>query len=113
MNPGEFRNRITILKRKSNSGPVKNLDDKEVWTDYSNIWAKVEYIKGLKSSEFFAAKAVNAENSIKFIIRYRNDITTNMAVRFNGRVLNIEYAAPIDCRNSLLLIIAREVINSE
>lgn len=105
MNVGEMRDRITILKRQETEGPVKPLDDR-AFDDYCTIWAKAEHLKG---REFWSAKAVNAETTIRFIIRYRTDILPNMRIRFENRTYNISAVMPLDNTRQWTAIHAREV----
>lgn len=104
-----MRDRITILKLKPQTGAIVDLSDITKWDDCTTIWAKVEYLKG---AEFFAAKAVNDETSIRFIVRYRTDINSKMAIRFNNTVYNIISAIPLDNSKNWLMITVNEVVTS-
>ena len=82
MNIGAMRSRITLRQKqttKDNEGLVT-----EQWVDQITVWSAYEDVSRWK--EFFQAAAVNAENYVKFIIRYR-DVTTDMRVMYEG----IEY----------------------
>ncbi len=105
MNVGDLRDRITILKQKEIEGPVKPLDD-GAFEDYCTIWAKVEYLRG---REFWSAKAVNAEMTVRFIVRYRTDISTDMRIRFESRTYNISAVMPLDNMRRWTVIHAGEV----
>lgn len=108
MRAGEMKDRIDLLQPVDPPGPVTDMNGN--WEDYkTGIWAKVEY---LKATEFWNVKAVNAETSIRFIIRYRQDVTTEMAVRFENRILNIISAIPLDNKRQWIIITAKEVIPS-
>lgn len=104
MNFSDMKDRITFLNPPNDDGI--NLDPP--YNPYCTVWAKVEYLKG---REFWSAKAVNAEQSIRFIIRYRKDITTKMRVKFAGteNELNITSVAPLDNQKRWLLVIAKDV----
>lgn len=109
MNIGEMRDRITILKRKEAEGPVKPLDDR-AFEEFCTIWAKTEYLKG---REFWNAKAVNAETTIRFIVRYRADILPDMRIRFDNRIYNITAVMPLDNTRHWTMIHANEITHSE
>ncbi|MGD9700678.1 phage head closure protein [Acinetobacter sp.] len=109
MNAGEMRDKIIILKRRESTGPVKPLDD-GAFEDYCALWAKVEYLRG---SEFWSAKAVNAETTVRFIIRYRTDIKPDMRVNFDGKIYSITAVMPLDNTRRWTTIHASEVAYSE
>lgn len=48
---------------------------KEGWTDYIKTFAAK---RGLSGKEYYSAAAVNSETDVIFIIRYREDITSEM-----------------------------------
>jgi len=104
MNIGEMRDRITFQEK------VYSLDSPYVSNTYSNyttVWAKVEYLNG---REYWNAKAVNAEQTVRFIIRYRNDITTKMRVAYNSMLYDITAVQPLDNKKQWLVVVAKEVI---
>lgn len=109
MNPGELRDRITFQIKPEQSGGVINLDP--TFEDYCTVWAKVEYLKG---REFWSAKAVNAEQTVRLIIRYRTDITADMRVKFGGNTYEIiAPPMPLDNKKRWLVILCSEVKHSD
>lgn len=84
MNPGKLNRRITIqqktITRDAEGFPV------EQWVDYATPWAGQ---KALSGREFFAAAAVNAENTVRYEIRYRTDIRPDMRIVDKGQIYNI------------------------
>jgi SPP1 family predicted phage head-tail adaptor len=102
-----MRDKINLLKPKVGTGPVVSLDDTAKWDVYKRgVWAKVEYLNG---REFWSAKAANSETSIRFIVRYRTDVTTDMAVMFGTETLDIISATPLGNTRCWTVIIAKEV----
>ncbi|NMM65493.1 phage head closure protein [Clostridium sp. P21] len=69
INIGDLRNRITIQKFAT----VQNDNgfDVEEWQDYKTIWANMNNLYG---KEFYAAKAVQSENTVEFVVRYSKDL---------------------------------------
>jgi SPP1 family predicted phage head-tail adaptor len=106
MNPGLFRHRITfqsfIETTNENGFPVQD------WTDVKTVWAMIKTVSG---REYYQAASVQAENTVRFIIRYTKGITNDMRIVYDGRVFEI-IAPPIndDERNITLTIIAKEVM---
>lgn len=102
MNPGQMRDRITFLTEKTIPGPVPH----QGYEPFVSVWAQVEYLKG---REFWSAKAVNAETTVTFMIRYRNDIKSDMLVEFQGNQYNITAILPVDNKKSYILVHGKEV----
>lgn len=50
------------------------------------VWANVKHVRG---SEFFAAAAVQAEQTVTFTIRYRSEITTDNVIKYGDTLYNI------------------------
>lgn len=87
---GKLNKRITIQV------PVIVQDEdgltQESWQDHAVVWAAVEPLRG---REYFAAAAVNAENTVRFRIRYQRGINSKMRLVYDGRVFNLK-SPPID-----------------
>ncbi|MDO3680428.1 phage head closure protein [Paenibacillus ehimensis] len=56
------------------------------WVDHATVWASRRPLRG---REFFAAAAVNAENTVRYEIRYRPGITPDMRLLDSGRTYSI------------------------
>lgn len=105
MNIGDLRNRITIQKLTIITN--ENGFEEETWQDYKTIWASISNLFG---REFYAASSVNAENTVKFTIRYIDGIDTTMRILFNNRPYNIIFIDNIKYSNTYIEIKALEVI---
>lgn len=84
MNPAKLNSRI-IIQQKTSQTDGEGIA-KVVWDDFITIWAGK---KPLNGREFFAAGAENAENVVRYEVRYRTDIRTDMRIIDQGRVLDI------------------------
>jgi len=104
MSIGELGHKIIIQKR------VLNVDESgfeyETWQDFKQVWAAVLNLTG---REYFAAAAVQRENTVKFILRYIKDIDTNMRILFDDKIYNITFIDNIKIKNRYLEIKAMEV----
>lgn len=73
----ELRHRITFQKY------IEITDEEgfatQDWQDIATVWASVENLYG---REYWQAAAVQAENTVKFTIRYRKDLTNDMRIFF-------------------------------
>jgi SPP1 family predicted phage head-tail adaptor len=100
---GELRSRLTFQV-------ANEIDDgyggKQVeWADRFNAWA---YIEPLSGREYFDAMQIQTEISHRVIVRYRNDITPDMRIKYGGRILEIEAVIDIGNQHRFLEILCRE-----
>ncbi len=104
MNFGEMRHRITIQRIV----PVINENGFEstATETYKTVWAAVTNLHG---KEYFAAKAVQAENTVKFTFRFIEGIDQTMKILFHGKAYNISTIDNIKYRNQYIEVQAMEV----
>ena len=107
LNAGDLRERIGIWRR---SVTVKSGITSESWEMLCSAWARVEPLSG---REYFQTAAVNRENSIRFTIRYRADVTAEMTIRWRGTDYGIESVVNPGGRNVALEILTRSEASSE
>ena len=110
VNIGKLNKRITIQKFSTTQN--ENGFDVEDWQTYKTIWASVNNLWG---KEFYAAKAVNAENTVEFICRYSRDLIENIDTKeyrifWNNRSFNITFIDNIQYENKWIKIKCLEVI---
>lgn len=84
---GDLDRRITIQQATSVADAFG--EPIETWSDLATVWAEVVPLGG---REFFEARQVNAEQTARFRIRYRADITREMRVLYDGKTYGIEAA---------------------
>ncbi|WDU84211.1 phage head closure protein [Caloramator sp. Dgby_cultured_2] len=105
MKIGDLRHRITFQKY------ISTIDEEgfatQEWQDIASVWAAV---KNLYGREYWEAAAIQAENTVKFTIRYRNDIDNTMRIKFNNKYYNIIFIDNIKYQNKFIEIKAQEVI---
>jgi SPP1 family predicted phage head-tail adaptor len=107
MNPGDLRHRITLQKLTTTTNP--NGFEVQTWEDFKTVWAKVTNLHG---REYFAAAAVQAENTVKFTIRYLEGIDPSMRILFRRKQYNITAIDNIKYQNRIMEIKAQEVVGS-
>lgn len=105
MNPGKLRHRISILA-KSTATRDDDGYPTETWDELFKVWANYEAISG---KEYFQAAAVQAEQQVRFTMRYRAEITTDKRIRFDGKDYEIKAVIDKDGRKQYLQVMA-EVI---
>ncbi|QGT99504.1 hypothetical protein SYNTR_0911 [Candidatus Syntrophocurvum alkaliphilum] len=104
MEIGELRHRITLQK------PIitTNLNgfEEETLKDFKTVWAAVSNLRG---REYYAAAAVQAENTVEFTIRYITGIDNSMRIIFKDKQYNIIAIDNIKYQNKYIEIRAQEV----
>jgi len=103
---GDLRHRITFQKLTTSVN--ENGFEVETWEDFKTVWAAVSNLHG---REYFAAAAVQAENTVKFTIRYLTGLDTTMRILFRGKQYNITAIDNIKYQNRYLEIKAQEVVS--
>ncbi len=101
---GTLKHRITLQKPVHVVNP--NGFEEQSWQDVKTLWAAASNLHG---REYYAAAAVQAENTLKFTIRYLPDINTSMRILFRGKHYSITSIDNIKYQNRYLEIKAQEV----
>lgn len=84
-NSGQFRHRITFQKLQSIVDELGQVRGQE-WRDFISAWAMIKTVKG---REYFQAAISQSEKTSRFVIRYQEDIDTNMRIKYDGRIFDI------------------------
>jgi SPP1 family predicted phage head-tail adaptor len=104
MNTGRLNKRVVI--EKPTDGDADAYGEKAVtWSTLATVWAGV-MPQGTR--EFYRAQQVHPEISQLLTIRYRDDVTPAMRVRFGSRYLYIEGVTNIDEANHEMQLICTE-----
>lgn len=85
MQSGKLRNQITLqkrIKRKDGFGQLVN-----EWVDVCTVRAEIRDVSG---KEYQSSQAEQTQTDCKILIRYRNDITSDMRVMCNGTYYDIK-----------------------
>ena len=104
MSIGELRHRITIQRVAITTN--ENGYEVESPELVKEVWAKISNLHG---SELFAAKMVQADNTVKFTFRYISGLDQTMQIIFQDKVYNITSIDNIKYRNEYIEIQAKEV----
>ena len=107
MKSEELKHRITLQILETLTS--ENGFEIETWLDFKDLWAAVTNLHG---REYFEAAAVQAENTVKFTIRYTDEIETTMRILFKGKPYNITSIDNIKYANKFIEIKAMEVESS-
>lgn len=105
VNIGDLNKRIVIQVLTHSTDEEGFPVDK--WLPFKTVWAGVSNLSG---REYFAAMAVQAENTLKFLIRYTKGITTDMQIFFEEKTYNITFIDDVRYSKKFTEIKAIEVI---
>lgn len=107
-NTGDLRHRIIIQRLEIMTTP--NGFDVEDWVDWKTLWASKNNLSG---KEFYTAKTVNEERTVKFRVRYHKDLeeldSKKYRIVHDGRVYNITFIDNVMYRNEWLVLKTLEV----
>lgn len=103
LHAGTLRNRVEFLQRKVT---VAHGIPTERWETVFTCWCAVQPLSG---REFWEAAAINRENEVRFMIRYRKGISAEMRIRLDGTVYDITSILDGNNRHEALEILARTV----
>jgi len=107
MEIGELRHRITL--QRFTTIVSENGFDIETWQDYKTIWASISNLYG---REYYQAAAIQVEKTVKFIIRYIEDVDTSTRILFRGKQYHITFIDNMKYANKFIEIKALEVEGS-
>lgn len=107
MDIADLRHRITI--QKFTIGVNENGFETEDWQEYKTVRASVSNLTG---KEYYQAAAIQAEKTVKFKVRYFEDIDTSMRIVFKDSKYNITSIDNKEYTNKYLEIKALEVEGS-
>ena len=71
------------------------------WTTDATLPAEVVYLRG---REFFAAAQMQSQVDVRIVLRYRDGVTTDHRILWNGQPYDIRAVLPSARRNSLELM---------
>ena len=87
---GDLNQRITFQTRAAGQDVLGQQTG--AWVDAFTIWARADPIRG---REFFTAGQMQAEVTVRFVIRYRADAAETMRILWRGEPYDI-VSPPID-----------------
>ncbi|TCP32183.1 SPP1 family predicted phage head-tail adaptor [Scopulibacillus darangshiensis] len=109
MNPGKLKYRVAF-RTQAGTDPVTRLPTEGGETVYT-CWSAMEAVSG---KEYFAAAAVQAENTVKFTIRYKKDLESSLDLFLLGnekeRKFNIDSILPDYDNKRYMRVMCKEVI---
>lgn len=99
-----LRHRVAILRKQTGTDPDGY--PIEEWVPVSYIWAEVKPIAG---REYFQAAAIQAQHQVRFTMRYRKDITSDMRLQYDGQEYEIKAILDLGGRRTWLQIMGEAV----
>ena len=102
---GRHRHLVTIKKTVESRNSLGEVTDS--WVVFAQRWASIEPLVG---REFWSAKQVNAENTVRLFMRYCYGITTKMRVEYDNRVFKIDSIINMGERNREMNLMCTEEV---
>ena len=84
LHAGRLTQRLTLRRRVA--GVDAFGQESVTWADLASVWGEAEPLQG---REFFAAAQVREDVTVRFVIRYRSDVTAKDRVVWNGREFDV------------------------
>lgn len=106
MRAGQLRHRITI-ESPSASQDTFGEETPVTWTELATVWAASEPISG-NERYIEAAAQLLAEATIRFRIRYREDVTHQMRVSWRSRTFDILEVRNVEGRDRETYLLCKE-----
>lgn len=105
INPGKYRQPITIQKRQFNQDSYGSTTE-----DWVDVYATRAAILPLSGSEFFKADEINAQITHRIQLRYLPNVTPDMRILFGDRVFWITSVVNFQEHNIELQLYAKEIV---
>jgi SPP1 family predicted phage head-tail adaptor len=102
---GKHRHLVSIKKTvesRNSLGEVAN-----TWVVYAQRWASITPLAG---REYWAARQVNAENTVKFTMRYCQGVTTKMVIVYDNRTFKIDSIINTNDANREMIVMTTEEV---
>lgn len=106
MRAGQMDRRIELRHRVLGTQDANGAYSPVTYVAYKTVWARKEEIGG---REYFAAETKQAENTVRFTIRYRSDVVATDRFECEGRDYEVIQTSEFGRRESLV-IFARAVV---
>lgn len=100
---GKLRHRITFQEEVKRSDGYMGFIIS--WKDVVTIWASVEPLSG---REFFYGHQIKNEVSHRVKVRYREDLSVEMRINWDRRIMKIESILDVKSEHRILEILCRE-----
>ncbi len=101
----QLAHRIT-LQHVVNTQDPNTGDITTTWETFAQPFARIDPLAG---REFFAAQAVQAESTVKFTLRYRDDVKPSDRIVWKGDEYDIKAVMNMGTKNRELLLHARKL----
>lgn len=111
LSAGKLNKRVTIERAVSGSPAVNAYGEPVViWDEVDVVWSSVEPLTG---REFWAQQQVQSEITVRFRIRYRDDILNGMRIVYNSAYYMIKSIIdPLEKHEELQLMCSEGVRES-
>ncbi len=109
MRAGQMDRRVTLRHKVSGTQDANGAYTPITYTEYDTVWARKLEVSG---REFFQAQTKDAENTVRFEIRYRDDVVATDRVTCDGVDYQLVQPPSEMGRREGLTLFARAVVNA-
>ncbi len=103
-----MRDRITLQKSS-----VKQIRSETIRQSGEDVYSCAAYANNLSGKEYWAAKQLNAQSELDFIIRYCSEVAAldseHYRIRFRGDLYNITFIDNVQYKNKSVRIRAERI----
>lgn len=105
MNIGKLNKRVTFVRYEEKTDSLGQ--SKKILTDYRTVWATFAPVRG---REYYDAQKIREEVTYKMYCRYLDGITSDLYIRFEGKIFELTSVIDVDMEHKMLEIYAVEKI---
>lgn len=99
MQVGKMDRRITLLRRTLTRNDLG--EQVATYAEYATVWAEKRDVSG---REYLASQQIVAENTVRFFIRYRDDVLLTDRIVCGDRTYDLTHVAEIGRRDGLEIV---------
>lgn len=108
LNAGRLSRKVTFLQYTDTVD--EHYRTKQTLKEYATVWAEIKPMRGYEYLEYYREKN---KVQTKITCRYRDDITEDMVVSFNGKLHEITAIIDIEDLHTALEIMVQERVGED
>lgn len=108
MRAGRLRHRLTLQSKTYTANAYG--EQVVTWSDEATVWGAIEPLSG---REYFAQSQIQAEATVRIVIRYYSTIDETWRVKHGGLYYNIVDVLNHDLRNRMMTLMCRQGVSDD
>ncbi len=102
---GRLKHRVTFQTLETTKDAIGQ--ELTTWQNHATVWASIQPLTG---KEYFAARQIQSEVSVKVMTRYLSDITSHMRIVEGERIYTILSVVNVDAANRYIEMMCCEKV---